>query len=321
MSMISNEFETTITSDGNAFTIKDLAFDPTYVRVDNLSVRSSPTSTSTAAVSELFPKSGIPSTTMVTSITSSATAYSALTSNGIDVMTFDGATVGSRMTISSITADNPAVVTTSSAHGLATGDRVYIAGATGMTQIEGMVFHITNLTNTTFSLTYLNSTGFSAATGGAIQKVNIPALWNPEGLNVTNVSKAAQAVVTIAAKFDYQVGQLLTFDGFTAFGMTQIEGLCAAITAVNSTNNTVTVDIDSRNFTSFAFPATGGNNLNRPHVIPYGVQAQYVNELVDVYQKPERSIDLRIGSSIAGANTNILRIYARNTTNDLVTTS
>lgn len=73
-------------------------------------------------------------------------------------------------TISGITQANPAVVTTSVAHNWQTGEKVYISGVGGMTQISGE-YLITVTGATTFSLQDLNnnninSTGFSAYTSG-----------------------------------------------------------------------------------------------------------------------------------------------------------
>lgn len=76
-----------------------------------------------------------------------------------------------KKTISGITAANPAVVTTSGAHGYSTGDEVIIEGVAGMTEINGGVFSITVLTSTTFSLQTLagsnfDSSGFTAYSSG-----------------------------------------------------------------------------------------------------------------------------------------------------------
>lgn len=66
-----------------------------------------------------------------------------------------------RADISDITRANPAVVTTSAAHGMSTGDYIRITGlgpvgedaaARGMDQLTARRFKITVLTTTTFSL-------------------------------------------------------------------------------------------------------------------------------------------------------------------------
>lgn len=77
--------------------------------------------------------------------------------------------------ISGITQANPAVVTTSTAHGLTTGERVYIAGVSGMGEVNNLFFIATVLTTTTFQLTGINSTGYGAYTADG--QVTRPSYW------------------------------------------------------------------------------------------------------------------------------------------------
>lgn len=80
--------------------------------------------------------------------------------------------------ISSITQANPAVVTTSSPHGYATGAEVHIDGVLGMLQINNRNFKITVTGATTFSLqdmdgvTNINSSSYGAyVSGGTSEEV------------------------------------------------------------------------------------------------------------------------------------------------------
>jgi hypothetical protein len=75
--------------------------------------------------------------------------------------------------ISGITKANPAVVTTSSAHGYSAGDRVVIASVGGMTQVNGNTYVAANPTSTTFELQGVNSSGYGTYTsGGTASRVN-----------------------------------------------------------------------------------------------------------------------------------------------------
>ena len=69
-------------------------------------------------------------------------------------------------TITGITQANPGVVTVS-AHGMATGARVYIENVVGMTQINGETYTITSLTANTFSIGE-DTTAYSAYTSGGV---------------------------------------------------------------------------------------------------------------------------------------------------------
>jgi hypothetical protein len=80
------------------------------------------------------------------------------------------------LTITGVTQANPAVVTTSVAHGLEYGDEIYIDGIVGMTQLNGRRFLVLSApSSTTIQLmstgrTPINSTGYTAySSGGTIR--------------------------------------------------------------------------------------------------------------------------------------------------------
>jgi hypothetical protein len=75
--------------------------------------------------------------------------------------------------VSGVTKANPAVVTTSGAHGYSAGDRVVIAGVGGMTQLNGNTYVVANPTSTTFELQGVNSSSYGTYTsGGTAARVN-----------------------------------------------------------------------------------------------------------------------------------------------------
>ena len=67
--------------------------------------------------------------------------------------------------ITGITAANPAVVTSAS-HGFSNGDRVYITGVAGMSELNNRHFVVANVATNTFELTGENSTNYDAYTSG-----------------------------------------------------------------------------------------------------------------------------------------------------------
>jgi ubiquitin-activating enzyme E1-like protein len=68
--------------------------------------------------------------------------------------------------ISGITQANPAVVTTSVAHGFSSGQQVYITGLFGMEDLNSWEYIITVTSPTTFQLNGVNSTGMSPYVSG-----------------------------------------------------------------------------------------------------------------------------------------------------------
>lgn len=75
----------------------------------------------------------------------------------------------SNLTITDITQDNPAVVTVSSIDDLQEGDLIVIIGVEGMTEVNfdgSNTYTVANIAGSTFELQGIDSTGFTAYTGG-----------------------------------------------------------------------------------------------------------------------------------------------------------
>lgn len=75
------------------------------------------------------------------------------------------ATASNSGTITAATKANPCVIT-STAHGLANGQKVYISSVGGMTQINNLVFTVAGGTTNTFQLSGVNSTAYTTYTSG-----------------------------------------------------------------------------------------------------------------------------------------------------------
>jgi hypothetical protein len=75
-------------------------------------------------------------------------------------------------TVSGVSVANPAVVTTSAAHGLATGQQVTISGVGGATAVNG-TWTVTVLTSTTFSVPVNNTNAWTS--GGTVGHVGTAA--------------------------------------------------------------------------------------------------------------------------------------------------
>lgn len=160
--------------------------------------------------------------------------------------------------ITAITAASPAVVT-QAAHGYSAGDILQFYGTTGMLQISGMNFQISTVNTNDYTLIGLRAASFAAAaTAGSTRRISKYAAVDPQFLYITEITKATSAVVrtSVDPTAYYVVGMKIHFSVPASFGMTEINGLTGTITAVSAANYTLTVDIDSTAFTTFAFPAS-----------------------------------------------------------------
>lgn len=147
------------------------------------------------------------------------------------------------------------------------GDQVVIYNAVGMEQISGMVFTISSVTGSQFTLLGLNSSGFAApATAFTVRRLT----QNPNGITtpvapsfeyVTAVSQAAGAQVTTSQINNLVVGQKIEFTVPASFGMVQLNNFNQPgskpiiVTSIVDAYN-FTINIDTTNYTAFAMPAS-----------------------------------------------------------------
>lgn len=158
--------------------------------------------------------------------------------------------------ITAITAASPAVVSQTNTY--QEDDIIRIYGTTGMLQYAGMLVQISSVSGAGYTLKGLRAAGLTAGTAGYTRRVSKFNAVDPEFLYVTEITKASSAVVrcSVDPTAYYVVGMKVRFSVPSSFGMTQMDGLTGTITALSSSNYTMTVNIDSTAFSTFAFPLT-----------------------------------------------------------------
>ena len=178
--------------------------------------------------------------------------------------------------ITVITLANPAVVTQTQTY--SNGDFLRIYNTTGDLTVGGMVFQISSVSGsgyTLLGLANLAAVGLAAGTAGFTRRVSSNAAVDPEFLYITGINPgsavtAAPAGTIVSTSVDpsafYVVGMKVHFSVPSSFGMTQIDQLTGTITALNISNSggsaagvaayNMLVDIDSSAFTAFTFPAS-----------------------------------------------------------------
>lgn len=216
---------------------------------------------------------------------------SMITSGGFTFLSDDAATLnGAAVALNGteINQANPAVANSATTTGLIAGSTVVrIINSTGMLQVAGMDFTVgTVVASTSFQLKYLDSSGFAAAaTAGSYRIINADSRFYPRSRYITAITQAASAVITMSVTHEFTAGQAVRIIVPSEFGMTEINGLLGNITAIDTTNNTITVDIDSTSFTAFAFPtsATAAAGVSFALVVPVGetANATFANTLDD----------------------------------------
>lgn len=178
------------------------------------------------------------------------------------------------------------VVSNSGTNGLVAGDIVRLTNVSGAQQLGGYDFTVGNntLTSGTFSLDYMAQ--IVAGTTGSWRKVKFDPMYYPRHRYITDISQAANAVVTLSVTHGYEVGQKVRLVVPSDFGMVEMDGLQATITAIDTTvttGNTITLDVDSSAFTAFSFPLTAGVPFSPALVVPIGMNsAEAILQSVDL---------------------------------------
>lgn len=179
--------------------------------------------------------------------------------------------------ITAITAASPGVVTQTNTY--SDGDIIQFYNTTGMLQIAGMNFQISSSSAAGYSLIGLRAAGFAfAGTAGFTRRISKFAAVEPQFLYVTEITKATQAVVRVSVDPTqyYAVGMKVHFSIPYSFGMTQMNQLTGKIVALSAANYTMTVDVDSSAFTTFAFPTSASSPTSQlfATVAPAGASTQ-----------------------------------------------
>ncbi|NJL54196.1 hypothetical protein HC928_02770 [bacterium] len=294
----------TFTSDGTAFTL-NVPSGYTEIELTNLTDLGS-----TEAASPIMKAWGTSSMSAGAGIYAAKTSGAAtialpttVAANGFTFISDSGnQTPEAALTVTSATNAAPPVLSMASSTGnVAQGDIVRYYGAAGQLNIAGMDFTAgTVVANTSIALAYMGAPG-AAGTGGSVRRIPYDARYYPRWRYITSITAASSAVITMSVTHGLTVGQKVRIIVPDAFGMTQMNNRLATITAINTTTNTITVDVNSTGFTAFAFPssATAAAGVTFALVVPVGEAATlpYANLLDDATDN--RSVlGVRIGTAV-----------------------
>ena len=130
---------------------------------------------------------------------------------------------GTSKTITAATKANPVVIT-SNAHGFANGDKVYITGVNGMTQLNSKVYTVAGAATNTFQLSGVNGTGYSTFSTSSSSKV-------------TKCLSSNCEIVVTSANHGFNNNQVIYITGVS--GMTGLNNL--TWTVINKATNTFTL--------------------------------------------------------------------------------
>lgn len=200
---------------------------------------------------------------------------------------------GAAQNVSTITKASPAVVTSSSAHGLASGDVVIFqnliqSSTTGMQQIAGIPFTVTVTGATTFTIPWnTNQSNYTAYNSGTattqatFRKVLYPYLYFPGVSVISAITLGSTTTIDTANAHNFVVGQEVAFRIPSAYGTIELNSLpnttipgspiYGYVVAVTD-YNTVVVNISSSSYTAFNSNQTyaSASGLSFPYIVAVG---------------------------------------------------
>lgn len=188
--------------------------------------------------------------------------------NGFTILDSSAQSIGPVIASTGITNATPPVVTVGSTATLATGNVVRITNSTGALNLSGIDYTINVINGTTFGLTYMVAAG--VATAANVRLVNYDPLYYPRRRVISAITLGASTVVTMTVTHGYTVGQVVRLNIPASSGTVELNGLAGTVTAVDTVNNTVTLNINSTGFTAFVFPANAAVPFTPAEVVPVG---------------------------------------------------
>lgn len=231
---------------------------------------------------------------------------------------------GPAITVNSFTPGTTTVWTTNTAHGFVVGDIVRVTNVTSAPQFGGLSMTVVTVGSTTTFTTLLDSTGATTSVG-VVKKVgnnNLPmkSLYFPENRVIAKITNANPMVVTTLIAQNYAVGDVVTFDMPSAWGVPQltnsISGLPfqATISAVNNAIGTQTVtfaNVDSTNFGVFATNPVAANS-NPGHWLLSGAYAFTFPQMVPQGEGNTNNLFNVVPSPLPYGNQDVLAFARQN---------
>jgi hypothetical protein len=209
-----------------------------------------------------------------------------LAQNGITIYNSANPPTYAAVAISSFTPGSPTVWTTGTAHGFQVGDTVRVYSLTSAPQFGGLAMTVTAVGSTTTFTTLLNSTGATTSVGYVVKTGNylIPTKQGvyPENRVIALMTNANPMVITTLVQQNYYVGDVVTFDVPSVFGVPQLSNLYSGypvqgtVIAANNAVGTqsVTLAINSTNFGVFGgtngWPGSTSFPFTFPTMVPQG---------------------------------------------------
>lgn len=210
---------------------------------------------------------------------------------------------GNNVAVTAVSTASTPVVSTGSTTGLTAGSTVVqLVNVLGSPQYNGIPFTVgTIVANTSFQLKYAPQLSVAGTTG--YYKIrNLTNQWAPGSRYIMSISQATQAVVTFSETHPWVVGDKIQILVGADYGMLQINGKVGTVLAVNTTTNSVTLDINTTGFTAFAFPLAA----SYPFTFAQAVSVGEIPSIVTGVTANDAINAIQVGTGVGGALNDVM---------------
>jgi hypothetical protein len=224
----------------------------------------------------------------------------ALTVGGFTFVDSSVQTPGPALAYTAGTNATPPVITVASTAGLSTGNIVRLLSSATAFNASGLDYTINVINGTTFSLINMIAPG-AVFGAGTYSLITYNPIFYPRDRVISNITSAAQAVITTTVDHGYQVGQQVRLVIPPLFGaFNALNGLQATIVAV--TQHTFTVNVSTLGFAAFAWPAVASVPFTPAQVVPIGeyVDSTIVTNPAYPITSPNQLSDATINTAFIG---------------------
>lgn len=176
-----------------------------------------------------------------------------------------------------ISGANPPLITTATAPQV--GQIVRLYSNPNAREINGYDFSVQAVGGGGFTIggAFNAAVNGNGAQNGTYRVVNFDPLYYPRSRYIMNIARGATTTITLTVPSGYVVGQAVRFVVPSQFGTVELDQQVGTITAVNDAlaTQTITVAIDSTNYTAFAFPLNANYPFSPAMVVPVGENTAY----------------------------------------------
>jgi hypothetical protein len=179
--------------------------------------------------------------------------------------------------------------------------RVFTAGQTNLNGLDFSIDNVTNNVSFRLANTLATAPGAVAGAGtyrfiaGNVDEYN---QFYPSRRIISNITQAANGVVTTLVDHSLTTGQLIRINVPAECGMTQLNGQMVTVTVLSV--STFSINVETTNYSAFTFPVAAIAPCQYAEMVPVGIAMAYNTSILAALKNNE-FIGMRLGYDTTAA--------------------